>query len=76
MRLFYNCNFVVTMREEWSDAMFAMNKSGRSNIYIESPSRVAAPRGASRELRYERSREKPRFRVRVSEREREEMTVK
>lgn len=40
--LFYNFNFAVTMREEWSDAMVVMNKSGRSNIYIELPLRVAA----------------------------------
>lgn len=39
--------------------MVAMNKSSRSNIYIESPSENAASRDASRELKPGRSRRKP-----------------
>lgn len=38
--------------------MVVMNKNGRSNIYIESPSENAASRDASRELRHGRPRGK------------------
>lgn len=46
---------LLLLCEKNGGTMVAMNKSGRSNIYIESPSENAASRDASRELRHWRS---------------------